>query len=176
MDRSPLLGRPKGCIYALGEPWGVLHHALHKIFLRREGNLVSIKSALSRFSWFAALPFRNHISHVRTPNNANSVSRLCATKLSPTLVFIGFLGNEDKSPKQPRKIICLISDMSAQLAFRGLYLLAPWPKLGLPHVQIEGIVESHNFGSQTFSIRGRLSLRICTKRSCCPGLREYLSG
>jgi hypothetical protein len=48
--------------------------------------------------------------------------------------------------------------------------------LGLPHVQIEGIVESHNFGSQTFAIKDRLSLRICTKRSCCPELREYLSG
>jgi hypothetical protein len=34
-----------------------------------------------------------------TPNNANSVSRLCATKLSPTLVFIGFLRNEDTIPK-----------------------------------------------------------------------------
>jgi hypothetical protein len=26
-------------------------------------------------------------------------------------------------------------------------------RLGLPHVQIEGIVEAHNFGSQTFVIR-----------------------
>jgi hypothetical protein len=51
------------------------------------------------------------------------------------LVFIGFLGNEDKIPKQPRKIICLISDLSVQLPFRGPYLLAPWPELGLPHVQ-----------------------------------------
>jgi hypothetical protein len=58
-----------------------------------------------------------------------------------------------RSPKQPRKIICLISDLSAQLAFRGPYLLAPWPELGLPHVQIEAIVEAHNFGSQTFAIR-----------------------
>jgi hypothetical protein len=48
--------------------------------------------------------------------------------------------------------------------------------LGLPHVQIKGIVEAHNFGSQTFAIKGRLSLWICTERSCCPGLREYLSG
>jgi hypothetical protein len=48
--------------------------------------------------------------------------------------------------------------------------------LGLPHVQIEGIVEAHNFGSQTFAIKGRLNVRICTERSCCPGLREYLSG
>jgi hypothetical protein len=48
--------------------------------------------------------------------------------------------------------------------------------LGLLHVQIEGIIEAHNFGSQTFDIKGRLSLRICTERSCYPGLREYLSG
>jgi hypothetical protein len=25
--------------------------------------------------------------------------------------------------------------------------------LGLPHVQIEGIVEAHNFGSQTFPLK-----------------------
>jgi hypothetical protein len=74
MDRSPLLGRPRGCIYSLGELWGVLHLALHKIFLGREGNLVSIKSASSRLSYFVALPCQRHISHVRTPNNANSVS------------------------------------------------------------------------------------------------------
>jgi hypothetical protein len=48
--------------------------------------------------------------------------------------------------------------------------------LGLPHVQIESIVEGHKFGSQTFAIRSRLSIRICNERSCCPGLREYLSG
>jgi hypothetical protein len=48
--------------------------------------------------------------------------------------------------------------------------------LGLPHVQIEGIVGDHNFCSQTFDIKDRLSLRICTQRSCCPELREYLSG
>jgi hypothetical protein len=79
------------------------------------------------------------------------------------------------SPKQSRKIMCLTSDLSTQLAFRGPYLLAPWPELGLPHVQIEGIVEAHNFGSQTFAISGRLSLRIYTEISCCSGQREYLS-
>jgi hypothetical protein len=88
------IGAPRGCIYSLGEPWGVLHVALHWIILGREANLVSINSASSRFSSFAALPYRHHISHVRTPNNTNSVSRLCATKFSSTLVFIAFLGNE----------------------------------------------------------------------------------
>jgi hypothetical protein len=40
----------RGYIYAFGESWGVLHLAFHEIFLGREGNLVSIKSASSRFS------------------------------------------------------------------------------------------------------------------------------
>jgi hypothetical protein len=91
---------------------------LHEIFLGGEANLVSINSASSRFFWFAALPCGWHISHVRTPNNTNSVSRLCATKLSLTLVFIGFLENENKIPKRPQKIICLVSDLSAQHVFR----------------------------------------------------------
>jgi hypothetical protein len=92
-----ILGRLGGCIYVLEVPLGVLHLALHEILLGREANLVSIKSA--RFSWFAVLSCQCHISHVRTPNNANSVSRLCATKLSSTLVFIYFLKNEDKISK-----------------------------------------------------------------------------
>jgi hypothetical protein len=90
---------PRGCIYALWEPWGVLHLALHEIFLGREGNLVSIKSALSRHSCFVALTCRCHISHVRTLNNANLVSRLFGTKFPSTLVFITFHGNEDKISK-----------------------------------------------------------------------------
>jgi hypothetical protein len=94
-----ILGRLGGCIYVLGVPWGVLHLALHEILLGREANLVSIKPASSRFSWFTALPYRRHISHVRTPNKANSVPRLCATKLFSTLVFISFLENEDKISK-----------------------------------------------------------------------------
>jgi hypothetical protein len=48
--------------------------------------------------------------------------------------------------------------------------------LSLSHVQIEGVIDAHNFGSQTFAIKGRLSFRICTEKSCYPGLREYLSG
>jgi hypothetical protein len=94
-----LLGRLAVCIYTLGEPWGMLHLTLHEIFIGREANLVSINSASSRFSWFAALPCRHHISHVRTPNNANLVSRLWATKLCSNLVLIAFLGNEDKIVK-----------------------------------------------------------------------------
>jgi hypothetical protein len=95
----PTLGHLGGCIYVLGVPLGVLHLALHEILLGREANLVSIKSVSSRFSWFAVLPCRCHNSHVRTPNNANSVSRLCDTKLSSTFVFISFFGNEDKISK-----------------------------------------------------------------------------
>jgi len=77
----------------------VFHLSLHEIFLWTEANLVSIKSASPRFSCFAVLPCRCHISYVRTLNNANSVSILCAMKLYPTLVFITFLRNEDKIPK-----------------------------------------------------------------------------
>jgi hypothetical protein len=170
------LGAPRG-LYL--QPWGALGRAapcLARGLPWGESNLVSINSASSIFSWFTALPCRHYISHVQTHNNTNSVSRLCATKLSPTLVFIDFLGNEDKIPKWSRKIICLIPDLSAQQVFRGRYLLAPWSELGLPHVQIESIIEAHKFGIQSFSIRGRLGLRICTERSCYHGLWEYLSG
>jgi hypothetical protein len=80
-----------------------------------------------------------------------------------------------RSPKRPWKIICSDFGLSAQQGFPGPYLLPPLSELGLPHVQIEGIVEAHNFGSQTFAIKGRFSLQICTERSCYPGLREYLS-
>jgi hypothetical protein len=45
-----ILGRLGGYIYVLGVPWGVLHLALQEILLGREANLVSIKSASSRFS------------------------------------------------------------------------------------------------------------------------------
>jgi hypothetical protein len=81
-----------------------------------------------------------------------------------------------RSPNRPWKIICSDFRRTAQQGFWGPYLLDPLSELGLPHVQIEGIVKSHNFGSQTFAIRGCLSLQICTERSCYPGLREYLSG
>jgi hypothetical protein len=81
-----------------------------------------------------------------------------------------------RSPNRPWKIICSDFGLTAQQGFRGLYLLPLLFEFGLPHIQIEGIVEAHNFGSQTFAIKDCLSLRICTKRSCCPELREYLSG
>jgi hypothetical protein len=81
-----------------------------------------------------------------------------------------------RSPNRPWKIICSDFRLSPQQGFRGPYLLAPLSELSLPHVQIEGIVEARNFGSQTFAIRGCLSLRIYTERSYCTGMREYLSG
>jgi hypothetical protein len=99
MSMGHPLGAPTGLYLC---PWGALGRAppcLARDPPWREAKLVSIKSASSRFSWFAVLPYRCHISHVRTPNNANSVSRLCATKLSSTLVFVSFLGNEDKISK-----------------------------------------------------------------------------
>jgi hypothetical protein len=63
-----------------------------------------------------------------------------------------------RSPNRPWKIICSDFGLTAQQGFRGLYLLAPLSELDLPHIQIEGIVEPHNFGSQTFAIKDRLSL------------------
>jgi hypothetical protein len=93
-------------------------------------------------------------------------------------LWYSFLSLETKikSPNRSWKIIYSNFGLTAQQGFQGLYLLAPLSELGLPHVQIEGIVEAHNFGSQTFAIKYCLSLRICTERSCCPDLREYLSG
>jgi hypothetical protein len=61
--------------------------------------MVSIKSASSRLSCFVDLPCRCHIYHVQSPNNANSVSWSYGTKFTPTLVFIAFIGNEDKISK-----------------------------------------------------------------------------
>jgi hypothetical protein len=75
-----------------------------------------------------------------------------------------------RSPNRPWKIICFDFGLTAQQGFRGPYLLAPLSELGLPHVQIEGIMKAHNFGTQTFAIRGRLSLQISTERTCYPGL------
>jgi hypothetical protein len=49
-QRVTILGSLGGCIYVLGVPWGMLHLPLHEILLGREANLVSIKSASSRFS------------------------------------------------------------------------------------------------------------------------------
>jgi hypothetical protein len=104
----------------------VLYLALHEIFLEREANLVSIKSASPRpIYYFIALPCRRHVSHVWTPNNAISVSKLCGTKLASTLLIIGFLGNEDKIPKTALEDNLLISDLSVQQVFRGPYLHAP---------------------------------------------------
>jgi hypothetical protein len=93
-------------------------------------------------------------------------------------LWYSFLSLETRirSPNRPWKIICSDFRLTAQQAFRGSYLLAPLSELGLPHIQIEGIIDAHNFGSQNFVIRGHLSLWICTERSCCPGLWEYLSG
>jgi hypothetical protein len=76
-----------------------------------------------------------------------------------------FLKTKIRSPNRPWKIICSDFGLTAQQGFRRLYLLAPLSELGLLHVQIEGIVEAHNFSSQTFAIKDRLSLRICTERS-----------
>jgi hypothetical protein len=158
MSMGNHLEAPRRLYLVLGVPWGMLYLALHEILFGREANLVSIKSASSRFSRFAALPCRHHISHVRTPNYPNSVSRLCATKLSSTFIFISFLGNEDKISKSALEdnLFRFRTDCAAGIS--GPYLLAPLFELGLPHVQIEGIFKAHYFGSQSFAIKVRLSL------------------
>jgi hypothetical protein len=53
------------------------------------------KINLAQIFLIRILPCRHHISLVWTTNNANSVSRLCATKLSSDLVLMAFLGNEE---------------------------------------------------------------------------------
>jgi hypothetical protein len=63
-------------------------------------------------------------------------------KLSPTLVFIGFLRNEDKIPKTASEDNLSDFGLTAQQGFRGPYLLAPLFELGLPHVKIEGIIKA----------------------------------
>jgi hypothetical protein len=77
------------------------------------------------------------------------------------------LETKKRSPNRPWMIICSDFGLTAQQGFWGPYLLATLSEFGLPHVEIEGIVKDHNFGSETFAIKGRLSLQICTERSCC---------
>ena len=93
---NPPLGVPRGCIYTLGESWVEFPLAFHEILA---WELSFHKIASPRFSWFAALPCRSHISRVRTPNKENSESKLCGTKLSETFLFMTFLENEVKIPK-----------------------------------------------------------------------------
>jgi hypothetical protein len=61
-------------------------------------------------------------------------------------------------PNRPWKIICSDFGLTAQQGFWVLYLLAPLSELGLPHVQ--RVFKSPNLH----------------RKSCCPRLREYLSG
>jgi hypothetical protein len=148
---------------SLGVPWGVLHLNLHEILLGREADLVYIKSVSSRFSWFAALPCRRlsptyglQIMQIRCPG--------CVQR-NYLQLWYSFISLETKirSPNWPWKIICSDFGLTAQQRFPGPYLLAPLSELSIPHVQIEGIVEAHNFGSQTFTIKGHLSLWIVPK-------------
>jgi hypothetical protein len=63
------------------------------------GNHLGAPRGLYLWPWCAIGRALHEISHVQSSNNANSVSRLCSTKLSSTLVFIAFVENEDKIPK-----------------------------------------------------------------------------
>jgi hypothetical protein len=122
MNETPI-GRPRGYIYALGKPWGVPYLALHSCTRSswERSKLSFHKISLAQIFLFAALPCRHHISYVHTPNNANSVSTLCGTKLYSTLVFIGFLGNKDKIPKMVSQdnlsdfgLVCIASILGAK--------------------------------------------------------------
>jgi hypothetical protein len=138
---------------------------LHEIFLEREANLVSIKSASPRFSCFAAL-LADIISHTSRLQIMQIRCLNCVEKIYLQLWYaLVFLETNMRSPKWPRKIIYLISDLSAKQAFRGPCILAPWSELDFPYVQIEALNMAHNFGSQHLTIRGHLSPPICIGRS-----------
>jgi hypothetical protein len=79
-------------------------------------------------------------------------------KLSPTLVFIGFLGNEDKIPKTAPEDNLSDFGLVCAAGISGAISSSSLIRLRLLHVQIEGIIKAHNFGNQTFAIRGCLSL------------------
>jgi hypothetical protein len=106
MDRFPLVGRPRGCIYALVEPWGVLHLALHEIFLGRDGNLISIKSASSRLSWFIVFPFRHHISHAWSPIMQIWCPSCMARNFLQLWYLLVSLEMKIRSRNRPWKTIC----------------------------------------------------------------------
>jgi hypothetical protein len=64
------------------------------------------------------------------------------------------------SPNQPWKIIYSDFGLTGQQGFRGPYLLAPLSELGLPHVQIEGIVEAYNFVVKLLPLKANLYRKI----------------
>jgi hypothetical protein len=102
------------------------------------------------------------------------MSRFCATKLSPTLVFIGFLGNEEKIPKTASYynlwgfVFVCAAGISGAISPCSLSWIGPSTS---PN-------QSYRRGAQLwyFGIWVRLSLWICIGTSCCSGLREHLSG
>jgi hypothetical protein len=81
------------------------------------------------------------------------VSRLCAMKLSSTLVFIYFLGNEDKISKSALEDNLFWFRIDCAAGISGVISPSSLIWIGLPHVQIEGIIDAHNFGSQTLVVQ-----------------------
>ena len=162
-----------GCIYVIREPWGVLLLALAEILLWKEANLVSINSTSSRLSLFAAFPSGCHILLFRTPNNANSVSKLCGTKLSTTLVFIAFLGNEDKIPKMAMEDNLSDFGLVCAAGISGAISPSSFIQIRLSICSNRSSRQGPKLWYSNFSIIGHLSARICITRSCCFGLREY---
>jgi hypothetical protein len=131
IDRSTLLGLPRGCIYDLGEPWGVLHLALHEIFLGREGNLVSKNQPRPDFP--DSRPF---LAGTISPTSGLQIMQIrCPNCMERNFLqlWYAFLSLETKirSPNRPWKIICSDFGLTAQQRFRGSYLLAPLSELGV---------------------------------------------
>jgi hypothetical protein len=104
------------------------------------------------------------------------VSMLCAMKLSSTLVFISFHWNEDKISKSALEddLFSFRTHCTAEIS----EVISPSSliRIGPSTCPNRRYRQDHTFGSQTFAIKGRLSLRIRTERSCCPGLWEYFLG
>jgi hypothetical protein len=104
------------------------------------------------------------------------VSRLCATKLYSTLGLISFLGNQGKISKLALEDYLFRFRTDCAVGISGAISPNSLIRIGPSTCPNRRYLKDHNFGSQIFVIKGRLSLWICTKRLCCPGLWEYLPG
>jgi hypothetical protein len=91
-------------------------------------------------------------------------------------VFISFLWNKDKISKSALEDNLFWFRTHCAAGISGDISPSSLIRIGPSTCPNRRYREGHNFGSQTIAIKGRLSLRIYTERSCCPWLREYHSG
>jgi hypothetical protein len=138
------LGRAPPCL-ARDLPWERRELGFHKISLvQNPDSQPFLAGTISPTSGL-------QIMQIRCPGcMARNVLQLWYSFLS--------LKTKIRSPNRPWKIICSDFELTAHQGFRVSYLLDSLSELSLPHIQIEGIVDAHNFGTQTFAIRGHLSL------------------